>query len=148
MVGLGETCRRLFPNCMLRVTGPKDTNMCQYDQLCFGLKAVIYGTMHVVQSICDANASTEDLGFLLLDVKNVFNEINRIGMLWMVCHLCPSEARFVLNCYRHWSFIVLWNGNGTVRFMHGREGVMQGDPLSMVAYSIGVILLIKCLKVA
>ena len=32
-------------------------------------------------------------------------------------------------------------------FLHSREGVMQGDPLSMV-YSIDVLLLIKRLKAA
>ena len=31
-------------------------------------------------------------------------------------------------------------------FMHSREGVTQGDPLDMVAYSIGIIPLIKNLK--
>ena len=34
--------------------------------------------------------------FLLLDTKKTFNEFNRIGMLWKVCHLWQSGARFFL----------------------------------------------------
>ena len=51
------------------------------------------------------------------------------------------------NCYCHWSLLVFWNGDGMESFLHSREGVMQGDPLSMV-YSIDVLLLIKRLKAA
>ena len=51
------------------------------------------------------------------------------------------------NCYRHWSSLVLKNGNGVVIFLHSREGVTQRDPLAMVTYVIGVILLEKFLKV-
>ena len=31
-------------------------------------------------------------------------------------------------------------------FLHSMEDVMQGDPLYMVTYGIGVLPLIKCLK--
>ena len=34
LVGVGETWRRLFPTCVLRVTGPEATIACQYDQIC------------------------------------------------------------------------------------------------------------------
>ena len=68
-------------------------------------------------------------------------------MLWKVRHLWPSGARFVFNCYCHWSSLVLRNRNGAASFLHSREGVTQGDPLSMVSYCIGIPPLIKNLKV-
>ena len=46
LVGVEETWRQLFVKCVLRVMGPKDTNMCQDYQLCAGLKAGIDGTVH------------------------------------------------------------------------------------------------------
>ena len=68
---------------------------------------------------------TEDWEFLLVDAKNAFNKINKTGMPWTVCNLCPSRARFVFNCYSHWSSLVLRNGNGKASFLHSREGATQ-----------------------
>ena len=67
-------------------------------------------------------------------------------MLWTVQHLWPSGACFVFNCYCHWSLLVLRNGNGTAIILHSREGVMQGDPLALIAYRIGILPLIKNFK--
>ena len=53
----------------------------QDDHLCARIKPVIYGAVHGVQAIYDKKLTTEDWGFLLVDVNNAFNEINRIGML-------------------------------------------------------------------
>ena len=85
----------------------------------------------------------ENWGFLLVGAKNAFNEINRVGMLWTVFHLWPSGARFVFNCYCQWSSIVLRNRNGTAVILHSRKCVSQGEPLAMVNYGIGVLLLIQ-----
>ena len=67
-------------------------------------------------------------------------------MLWTVRHVWPSGACFVFNCYRHWSSLVLRNGNGTTIFLHSKEGVTQGVPLAMIVYEIGILPLIKNLK--
>ena len=79
---------------MLRVTGPESTIACQDDQIWAGLKSVIDGAVHMVQTIWDTKSTTEDWGFLLVDAKNAFNYINQIGMLWTVCHLWPYRDRF------------------------------------------------------
>ena len=49
---------------------------CQDDQLCAGLKAGIDGVIHRVQALLDENPTTDYWGLLLIDAKNVFNEIN------------------------------------------------------------------------
>ena len=68
----------------------------------------------------DKNWSTEEWNFLLVDANNTFNENNWVGMLWTVWHLWTSGARFVFNCYCHWSLLVLRNGNGTDSILHSR----------------------------
>ena len=64
-------------------------------------------------------------------------------MLWTVHHLCLSKYCVVFICDCHWSSLVLRNWNGMSNFLHSRKGVMQGGPLAMVAYVIGVLPLIK-----
>ena len=68
-------------------TGPEATMVCQDDQLCAGTKAGIDGTIHGVQDLWDKKLSTEEWVFLLVDAKDAFNKINRVGMLWAVQHL-------------------------------------------------------------
>ena len=68
-------------------------------------------------------------------------------MLWTVSHLWPSGAHF-LNFYRCWSSLVLRKGNETEIFLHNREDATHGDPLYMVTYGIGVLLMIKYPKSA
>ena len=50
-VGVGETRRHIFAKIVIKVTGPEKTMVCQDDQLCAGLKAVIEFTVHKVQAI-------------------------------------------------------------------------------------------------
>ena len=91
---------------MLNVTGNEATHTCKDTNLCVGLKAVIYGAVHGVQYIWDANYTEENWGFLLVDININFNEINQIGMLWTFRHLYPSRVRF-FNCHCHHYSLVL-----------------------------------------
>ena len=69
----------------------------------------------------------EDWGFLLIYVRNAFNEENRTAMLWAVRHEWPSGAQFTFNCYCHWATLVVWyTGDGSGHFSHRKEGVTQG----------------------
>ena len=102
-VGVGGTWRGIFAKCVLKVTETEATIVCQYYQLCAVLKSVIDGDVHGVQDIWGASSSTDNCIFLLVDGKNTFNEINRIGIIWKIRHLWPSRAHlFLFHCYRHW----------------------------------------------
>jgi hypothetical protein len=116
------------------------------DQLCAGLEAGIEGGIHVMQALWDLHETEENWGFLLIDASNAFNEQNRIKMLWAVGHKWPSGARFLLNCYKHWAVLMLRGNHGHSVFIFSKEGVTQGDPLSMFAYGIGMLPLICQLK--
>jgi hypothetical protein len=104
------------------------------DQLCAGLEGGIEGVIHVMQHVWDVHHMEEEWGFLLINARNAFNEQNRMIMLWVVCHEWPSGARFTFNCYRHWCILVIRgkDGFGAV-FILSKEGVVQGDLLSMLA---------------
>ena len=90
----------------------------------------------------------EPIGSTLLDAHNGFDELSRLAMLWTVQHCWPAGARFVFNCYRHWSQLLLREPGETPVTILSREGVTQGDPLSMVLYRITLVPLIEELRAA
>ena len=64
-------------------------------------------------------------------------------MLWAVRHEWPSGALFALKLYRHWATLVIRVGDITGHFLYSKEGVTQGDTLTMVAYGMGILPLIR-----
>ena len=75
-VRVRKSWRRIFDKIVIKVTGSEYTMACQDDQLYARIKAVIDGTFHRVQYFWNKKSTTEDWGFLLVDTKNAFNEIN------------------------------------------------------------------------
>ena len=81
-------------------------------------------------------------GVLVVDAANAFNSLNHAAMLLHACVLWPQCARFLFNTCRGWSVLVL---RGLSTFLYSKEGVTQGDPLSMFMYVIGTLPLIHSL---
>ena len=51
-------------------------------------------------------------------------------MLWDVLYVCPSDAQFTFNCYRHWATLVVRDkGYRSCHFLLSKEGMTQGDPM-------------------
>ena len=69
---------------MLKVTLSEATHTCKDDQIYALFGVGICRAVHRFQYIWDANSIEENWGFLIVDTKNAFNEINRIIMLWTV----------------------------------------------------------------
>ena len=69
-------------------------------------------------------------------------------MLWTVQHRWPEGARFAFNCYKHWSQILLCQPGELPVTILSRQGVTQGDPLSMVLYGITFVPLAEELRAA
>ena len=44
--------------------------------------------------------------------------------------------------------LVIWNTRSTGRLIHSRDGVNQGNPLSMIVYGIEILPLVRYLQVA
>ena len=75
-----------------------------------------------------------------MDATNAFNSINRISLIWNIRVLWPRASRFIFNTYRGWSPLIV---RGSTITIFSREGVVQGDPLSMFAYSVATMPLIQ-----
>ena len=94
------------------------------------------------------NQEAEPSGTTLIDARNRFNELSRLAMLWTVRHHWPTGARFAFNFYRHWAQLLLRQLGGAPVTILSREGVTQGDPLSMVLYGITLVPLAEELRAA
>ena len=79
---------------------------------------------------------------------NGFNELGRRAMLWTVRHRWAAGARFAFNCYRHSAQLILRRKGQTGYTLLSREGVTQGDPLSMVLYGLALVPLAATLRQA
>ena len=138
-IGVGETLRRIIGKTVCMLTRDDAESVCGVSQLCAGLQSGIEGAIHTARDMF----SDDDTGMLVMDAKNAFNSINRLSLLWNVRVLWPRASRYIFNTYRGWSSLILKGCNETI---YSREGVIQGDPLSMFVYAIGTIPLIQKLS--
>ena len=142
-IGIGETLRRVIGKAVCMATRSDIEVVCGSDQLYAGLKAGIEGAVHAMSDLYDANIDSIDgWGVLLVDASNAFNSLNRISMLLHARVLWPRCSRFLFNTYRGWSVLVL---RGSSDFLYSKEGITQGDPLSMFMYAVGILPLIRSL---
>ena len=145
-IGIGDVIRRAATKCVLLVAGASATSKCVADQLCAGLKAGVEGEVHTVSQAWVETDVDEKNGFLVIDAENAFNSISRVNMLWTLRHLWPTGARFAFNGYCFSSLLVCRNSTGESLKMWPKDGQIQGDPLSMCLYGIGLLLIIWKLK--
>ena len=143
-IGVGETFRRVVGKVICLITRSDASLACGSQQLCAGLPGGIEGAIHAMTELFDVNQNlTTGWGVLMIDASNAFNSLNRIAMLLNVRNLWPRCARFVFNTYRGWSVLVL---RGQQKFLFSKEGVTQGDPLSMFVYAVGILPLIQSVQ--
>ena len=131
-IGIGEVLRRILGKVMALATGMDVEKLCGTDQLCSGLKAGIEGAVHTMRELFEENAGS-GWGLLLVDAKNAFNAVNREATLWNARVQWPRASRFLFNTYRGHSILVV---QGTSEYIFSKEGVTQGDPLSMLLYML------------
>ena len=146
-IGIGDIFRRAAAKVVLLVAGPAATTACGADQLCAGLKVGVESGVHAVAGLWAEMDEEERQGFLVIDAENAFNSLSRVNMLWNVRHLWPEGARFAFNLYCFTSLLICRSNTGEHLQMWSKEGSIQGCPLSMFLYGIGVLPLIQKLKV-
>ena len=106
------------------------------------------GTLRALEALDFLTQGAKLSGTTLVDARNGFNELSRLAMLWTVRHRWPAGARFTFNCFKHWAQLLLRQTGELPVTILSREGVTQGDPLSMVLYRITLAPLAEELQAA
>ena len=144
LIGVGETLRCIVGKTSCSVTRSDAAVVCGKNQLCAGLQCGIEGAIHAMNELFEMNQALQPgWGVLLIDASNAFNSLNHMAMLLNVHKFWPRCTCFVFNTYRGWSVLVL---RGHSEFFFSREGITQGDPLSMFVYAIDTLPLIHSLE--
>ena len=138
-IGVGETLRRILGKTICLITRSDIEEICGIKQLCAGLQAGIEGAVHVISDLFD-NHSDEGWGVLMMDASNAFNSINRFALLWNSRVLWPRCSRFLFNTYQGWAPLIL---KDTAEVLYSKEGIVQGDPLSMFIYAMATLPLVN-----
>ena len=141
-IGIGECLRRVMAKAVMVVAGRDVQEVCGSDQLCSGLEAGIEAAVLAMNDLFDEQKGS-GWGVLLVDASNAFNSLNRKAALWNARHLWPRGCRFLYNTYRGYPALLI---SGCSTLLFSREGVTQGDPLSMAFYALSVLPLIRSLK--
>ena len=106
------------------------------------------GTPRALESLEFLTQEADPSGTTLVDACNGFNMLSRLAMMWTIRHRWPAGARFAFNCYKNWAQILLRQPGELPVTIMSREGVTQGDPISMVLYRITLTPLAEELRAA
>ena len=106
------------------------------------------GTQRALEALEFLTQEAEPSRTTLFDARNGFNDLSRLAMLWTVQHRWPAGARIAFICYKHWAQLLLLQPGELPVTLLSREGVTQGDPLSMVLYGITLVPLAEELRAA
>ena len=81
-------------------------------------------------------------GLIQIDAKNAFNMLNSKNVIQNIKILCPELAMYCSNCYLNNARLFATGGLEIL----SREGVTQGDPISMAFYALGIFPLLSLMK--
>ncbi len=116
-------------------TGIDVEDACNAEPLCSGVKAALEGAIHAMSDTFKEKSSC-GWGLLLVDAENAFNSVNRTTALMNARLRWPRCTRFLFNAYRGHAALKVQRASD---LLYSREGVTQGDPLSMLMYSVAAL---------
>jgi hypothetical protein len=146
-IGIKDSACRLMSKVMVELTKEEAAKACGTDQLCAGLEAGCEAACHWATMDWDKLCDTADFGSLLIDAKNAFNEVNRYLALWNIRHLWPSASRYMHNLYKHQSTLLVRDSlAGECHRLDSAEGMVQGCPMAMLGFAVGLLPMVRKLK--
>ena len=138
-IGVGEVLRRIIGKVVMQVLRKDVQEAAGSLQVCDGQSGGCEAAVHAMRNVFEDDDSD---AVLLIDAANAFNSINRCTMLENISRLCPIAYVYAYNCYTLHARLFIVGG----RELRSKEGTMQGDPVSMALYGLGLIPLLSKIK--
>ena len=138
-IGIGEVLRRIIGKAIIGEIKPEIMESAGCLQLCAGQKAGCEAGAHSMKEIFEEEDTD---AVLFVDASNAFNSLNREAMIHNIKYLCPPMSTYVKNCYGTPSRLFIAGG----KEIKSAEGSIQGDPIAMQAYGIGILPFLSVIK--
>ena len=136
LIGVREVLKRIAGKAVMILLKKDILQAAGLLELCGGQVARSEAAIHAMHDVFNDD-NTESI--LLIDEENAFNSINRKVMPHNLKFICPVIATYISNCYMCPARLFIIGGEE----LFPKEGTTQGDPTSMGAYALGILLLLR-----
>ena len=136
LIGVREVLKRIAGKAVMILLKKDTLQAAGLLQLCGGQVARSEAAIHAMHDVFNDD-DTESI--LLIDEENAFNSINRKVIPHNLKFICPVIATYISNCYMYPARLFIIGGEE----LYPKEGTTQGDPTSMGAYALGILLLLR-----
>ena len=141
-IAVGETIRRWTAKCVARKATADSADHLAPHQLGVRVKGGAEAIIHATGAIFHDNSIVdEDKWVLQVDFENAFNLISRPQMQQEIRRHCPKAAKWADTCYAAPSHLFFGD-----KRISSSSGAQQGDPLSILFFSLVLQPLIERIK--
>ena len=133
-ISIGEVLIRIISNCIMKTAREDTMKVVGNLQKCAGQQAGAEAAAHAAKEIF---ADKECETVLLVEGSNAFNTLNRQAMMHSISVICPTIATYAKNTYEVSPRLFVAKDLE----LRSEEGTIQGDPVAMGAYALGLSVL-------
>lgn len=134
-IAIGQVLHGLVTKALLPQAIQESADFLRPNQLANGVHAGIDGLVNDTRMLCKRFERRDDFVLISVDAKNAFNTISRQKMLDILPDKAPSLARFINMVYGKCKAPLLLPFTSAAR-LYSCEGTQQGDPASMLLFSL------------
>ena len=141
-IAIGGVLRRLVTKIGIADDVPRNVPYLLPQQVSSGVRSGGAAMFHTARDIMRRRGRDTNLVMVSIDASNAFNRFSRQQMLNLLPTRCPSLARFINMMYGHEPPALMY---GHYR-LSSREGAQQGDPASMLLFSLVIQPILRALS--
>ena len=144
-IAIGQALRRLVTKALLPKALADTRSFLAPHQLANGIPSAMDAIVHDARMLTRRHGNDPDYVMVPIDARNAFNACSRQAILDSLANRAPSLARSTNAVYAKTTPLLVIPSRSPV-LLPSREGTQQGDPDSMLIFSLTVQPLIRCIS--